>query len=179
MSLETLSKENPMRKPRIEKVVVNMAVGKPGEPLEKAVKVLQQLTAKKPCRMKAKKTIREFGIRKGEQITCLVTLRGQKAADFLKKAFYTLGNKISESNFDKYGNFSFGIREHIEIPDTKYLPELGIFGMDVCVTMGRPGYRVARRRRRSGKIGLNQRLTHEEAVKFINETFGVEIGKGD
>lgn len=179
MSLEMPSKENPMRKPRIEKVVVNLAVGKPGEPLEKAVKVLQQLTAQNPCRMKAKKTIRDFGIRKGEQITCIVTLRGQKAADFLKRAFYTLGNKISESNFDKYGNFSFGIREHIEIPDTKYVPELGIFGMDVCVNMGRPGYRVAKRRRRSGKIGLSQRLTREEAVQFIKETFGVQIGKED
>lgn len=179
MSLGPSSKENPMRKPRIEKVVVNLAVGKPGEPLEKAVRVLQQLTAQNPCRMKAKKTIRDFGIRKGEQITCIVTLRGQKAADFLKRAFYTLGNKISESNFDKYGNFSFGIREHIEIPDTKYVPELGIFGMDVCVNMGRPGYRVARRARRSGKIGLSQRLTREEAVQFIKETFGVQIGKED
>lgn len=179
MSLGPSSKENPMRKPRIEKVVVNLAVGKPGEPLEKAVRVLQQLTAQNPCRMKAKKTIRDFGIRKGEQITCIVTLRGQKAADFLKRAFYTLGNKISESNFDKYGNFSFGIREHIEIPDTKYVPELGIFGMDVCVNMGRPGYRVAKRRRRSGKIGLSQRLTREEAVQFIKETFGVQIGKED
>lgn len=179
MSIEPPNKENPMQKPRIEKVVVNIAVGKPGEPLEKAVKVLQQLTAKKPCRIKAKNTIREFGIRRGEQIACLVTLRGQKAAEFLKKAFYTLSNKISESNFDQYGNFSFGIREHIEIPETKYMPELGIFGMDICVTMGRLGYRVVRRRLRSGKIGLSQRLTREEAVQFIKETFGVEIGKVD
>jgi len=179
MGLRSSSKENPMRNPRIEKVVVNLAVGKSGEPLEKAVRVLQQLTAQKPCRMKAKKTIRDFGIRKGEPITCLVTLRGQKAVEFLKKAFYTLGNKISESHFDHYGNFSFGIREHIEIPDTKYVPELGIFGMDVCVTMGRLGYRVAKRRRRSGKIGLSQRLTREEAVQLIKETFGVQIGKED
>lgn len=179
MTPESLNKENPMRKPRIEKVVVNMAVGKPGEPLEKAVKVLQQLTARTPCRMKAKQTIREFGIRKGEPITCIVTLRGQNAADFLKKAFYTLGNKLSESNFDKYGNFAFGIHEHIEIPDTKYIPDLGIFGMDVCVTMSRAGYRVARRRLLCNKIGVGQRLTREEAAKFIKEKFGVEIVKGD
>lgn len=179
MSPREPSKENPMRKPRIEKVVVNMAVGKSGEPLEKAARVLQQLTAQKPCKMKAKKTIRDFGIRRGEPITCLVTLRGQKATEFLKKAFYALGNKISESKFDRYGNFSFGIREHIEIPETKYVPELGIFGMDVCVTMGRPGHRVAKRRQQSDKVGLSQRLTREEAAQVIKETFGVEIVKGE
>lgn len=168
-----------MLKPRIEKVIVNMAVGKSGEPLEKAMQVLQQITGHKPCMRKAKKTIRDFGIRKGEPISCIVTLRGQSATEFLKKAFYAIGNKISESKFDQYGNFSFGIGEHIEIPGTKYAPELGIFGMDVCVTMSRPGYRVARRRRMSSKTGLSHRLTREESFQFIKENFEVEIAKGD
>ena len=142
MSMEETRKKwqsNPMVKPRIEKVTVNMAVGKSGEILEKATRVLKQLTGQQPCKRNAKMTIRDFGIRKGEPIACIVTLRKEKAKEFLKKAFYTIDNKISKEKFDNFGNFSFGIREHIEMPDTKYVPELGIHGMDVCVTLCRPG----------------------------------------
>jgi len=168
--------KNPMFKPRIEKVTVNMSVGKSGEPLEKAAKVLEQLTQQRPCKRKAKKTIRDFGIRKGEPMACLVTLRGEKARDFLKKAFQAVDNKLSKDNFDHYGNFSFGIKEHIEIPGTKYVPELGIYGMDVSVALGRPGYRVKRRHHAKSKIGLSHLLTRDEATLFIKDEFGVEIG---
>jgi len=164
-----------MFKPRIEKVTVNMSVGKSGEPLERAAKVLEELTQQRPCRRKAKQTIRDFGIRKGESIACLVTLRGEKARDFLKKVFQALDNKLLRDSFDRYGNFSFGVKEHIEIPGTKYVPELGIHGMDVSVTLGRPGFRVKRRRRARSKIGLRHLLTRDEATFFIKDEFGVEI----
>lgn len=167
--------ENAMLKPRIEKVTVNMSVGKSGEPLEKAAKVLEKLTGQRPCKRKAKQTIRDFGIRRGEPIACLVTLRGEKAKNFLKKAFQAGDNKLSRHCFDRYGNFSFGIREHIEIPGTKYEPELGIYGMDVSVTLGRPGYRVKRRRHARSKIGSGHLLTRREATMFIEDEFGVEI----
>jgi large subunit ribosomal protein L5 len=167
--------DNAMLKPRIEKVTVNMAVGKSGEILERATKVLEQLTGQRPCKRKAKKTIRDFGIRKGEPITCIVTLRKEKAREFLKKAFYALDNKISKEKFDNYGNFSFGIKEHIEMPGTKYVPELGIHGMDVCVTLCRPGYRVKKRRQAKSDVGSMHKLAPEEAVLFIKEEFGVEI----
>lgn len=166
---------NPMLKPRLEKVTVNMAVGKSGEPLEKAVKVLEQLTGQKPCGSKAKKSVRDFGIRKGESIACIVTLRKTKAREFLKKAFVAIDNKVSRGNFDRVGNFSFGIKEHIDIPGTKYVPELGIHGMDVCVTLARPGQRVKRRHRAKSKVGTKQILTPEEAVMFVKDEFGVEI----
>jgi len=167
--------KNPMLKPKIEKVTVNMSVGKSGEPLEKAAKVLEELTQQRPCKRKAKQTIRDFGIRKGESIACLVTLRGEKARAFLKKAFQAVDNKLSKGCFDRLGNFSFGIKEHIEIPGTKYVPELGILGMDVSVTLGRPGYRVKRRHRARSKIGLSHLLTRDEATLLIKEEFGVEI----
>jgi len=166
---------NPMLKPRLEKVTVNMAVGKSGEPLEKAVKVLEQLTRQKPCSSKAKKSVRDFGIRKGESIACLVTLRKAKTREFLKKAFEAVDNKISQGNFDRVGNFSFGIKEHIDIPGTKYVPELGIHGMDVCVTLARPGQRVKRRHRAKSKVGAKQILTSEEAMVFVKDEFGVGI----
>ncbi len=167
--------ENPMLKPKIEKVVVNICTGKSGEPLEKASKVLKDLTGQTPCKRLAKKTIRDFGIRKGEPIACVVTLRKQRAIEFLKKSLQVVNNRLPKSSFDKNGNFSFGIKEHIEIPGAKYDPEIGIFGMDVCVSLSRPGWRVKYRRRARAKIGSNHRITPDEAMIFVKDMFGVEI----
>ncbi|MEM3506101.1 MAG: 50S ribosomal protein L5 [Candidatus Bathyarchaeia archaeon] len=171
--------QNPMQNIRIEKVVVNISVGKSGEPLEKAKKVLTQITGQTPCTRRAKRTIKDFGIRRGEPIACIVTLRRNRAYEFLKKALDAIGNKLSESCFDHYGNFSFGIKEHIEIPGTKYIPELGIFGMDVCVSLERPGYRVKRRAYHRSKIGKKHLITNEEAMNYIHEVFGTEILRSD
>ncbi|MGQ9538361.1 MAG: 50S ribosomal protein L5 [Candidatus Bathycorpusculaceae bacterium] len=167
--------ENPMLKPRIEKVVVNISVGKSGEPLEKASKILKDLTGQTPCKRKAKKTIRDFGIRRGEPMACIVTLRKQKAIEFLKKVLHVLDYKLPKTCFDTQGNFAFGIKEHIEIPGVKYDPEIGIFGMDVCVSLNRPGWRVKNRRRAKAKIGLNHALTPDETMVFVKDTLGVEI----
>lgn len=164
-----------MLKPRIGKVVVNICVGKSGEPLEKATKVLQELADQNPSKRKAKTSIRDFGIRKGEPIACAVTLRKQKAVDFLKKALPVIDNKLSARCFDKHGNFAFGIKEHIELPGVRYDPEIGIFGMDVCVSVTRAGYRVKERRIRKAKIGSEHVLTPEEAMVFAKDTLGVEI----
>jgi len=165
----------PMLKTKIEKIVVNLNVGKSGEPLEKASKVLKELTNQTPVKRKAKDTIRDFGIRMGEPIAVVVTLRKQKAIDFLKKVLPVVDNKISRSSFDKQGNFAFGLKEHIEIAGVRYDPDVGIFGMDVCVTMVRPGYRVKTRRRRTAVVGQKHVLTPEESVIFVKQTLGVEI----
>src|SRR4030043_783724 len=108
--------KHPMRMPRIEKVVVNLNVGKSGEPLEKANKVLAEITGQTPVKRKAKKTIRDFGIREGESIAVVVTLRKQQAIDFLTKALPVVDNKVARRAFDVRGNFSFGLKEHIDIP---------------------------------------------------------------
>jgi large subunit ribosomal protein L5 len=167
--------QQPMLRPRIEKVVVNISVGKSGEPLEKATKVLKEITGQTPCKRKAKNSIRDFGIRKGESIACIVTLREEKAIEFLKKALPVIDNKISARSFDAQGNFSFGLKEHIELPGVRYDPEVGIFGMDVCVSVTRPGYRVKNRRYGRSKIGSNHILTPEEAIVFVKATLGVEV----
>ena len=99
-----------MLKPRIEKVVVNLSVGKSGEPLEKATTVLKEITGRTPCKRKAKTSIRDFGIRKGESIADIVTLRKQEAIDFLKKVLPVVENKISRKSFDNQGNVSFGLK---------------------------------------------------------------------
>lgn len=167
--------KQPMLKPRIEKVVVNLSVGKSGEPLEKATRVLRELTGQTPVKKNARNTIRDFGIRKGEPIACTVTLRKQRAIDFLKKVLPVVDNKISSSSFDRQGNFAFGIKEHIEIAGVKYDPDVGIFGMDVCVTVNRPGQRVKIRRKEKTHVGHSHVLTPEESVVFIRQTLGVEI----
>jgi large subunit ribosomal protein L5 len=178
LSEEAMTKrwaEQPMLKPQIEKVVVNLNVGKSGEPLEKAFKVLKEIAGQSPVKKNAKKTIREFGIRQGEPIACVVTLRRQKAITFLKKVLLVLDNKISRSSFDDQGNFAFGLKEHIEIAGVKYDPDVGIFGMDICVTLNRPGDRVQDRRKHKAKIGHKHILTPEEAILFTKQTLGVEI----
>jgi len=164
----------PMLKPRIEKVVVNLNVGKSGEPLEKANRVLKEITGHTPVKKKAKKTIRDFGIREGESIAVVVTLRKQEAIDFLKKVLPVVDNKVSKNSFDVHGNFAFGLKEHIEIPGVKYDPEIGIFGMDVCVTVNRPGQRIKARRRQKQSIGASHMLSPEESIAFIKQELGVE-----
>lgn len=165
----------PMLKPKIEKVVVNISVGKSGEPLEKAARVLKEIAGQTPCKRKAKDTVRDFGIRKGESIACIVTLRNEKAIEFLNRALPVIDKKLSSKSFDKQGNFSFGIKEHIELPGVKYDPDVGIFGMDVCVSVIRPGYRVKTRRKERAKIGARHVLTSEESMVFARDTLGVEI----
>lgn len=178
MSEEAIIKkwtEQPMLRPRIEKVVVNLSVGKSGEPLEKAFKVLKEIAGQTPVKKNAKKSIRDFGIRKGEPISCVVTLRRQAAIDFLKKILTVKDNTISKSSFDDRGNFAFGLKEHIEIPGVKYDPDIGIFGMDVCVTLNRPGDRISDRRKRKARVGHKHVLTPEESILFTKQTLGVEI----
>jgi large subunit ribosomal protein L5 len=136
---------------------------------------MKELTGQNPSKRKAKKTIRDFAIRRGEPIACAVTLRKQRATEFLKKVLPVIDNKISREHFDRLGNFSFGIKEHIEIPGVKYDPEVGIFGMDVCVSLIRCGYRVKSRHRRKGKIGSKNILKPEEAVVFAKDALGLEI----
>ncbi|MCS6768146.1 MAG: 50S ribosomal protein L5 [Candidatus Nitrosocaldus sp.] len=174
MSLALEKKENLMRSIRIGKVVINAAVGKSGEPIEKAKRILEEITGQRPAVRVAKKTIRDFGIHKGEPIAVIVTLRKEKALNVLKRLLAAKGNRVKQASFDDHGNVSFGIREHIDIPGIKYRPELGIIGMDVCIALERPGYRVARRKVMPCRIGKGQRVTKQEAVEFLR-SLGVEV----
>lgn len=167
--------ENPMRGIRVMKVVLNSSIGEGGARLEKAAKILESLTGQKTSYRRAKKTIRGFGIHKGEPIAVMVTLRGERAVEFLRRALAAIGNRLSAACFDEYGNFSFGIKEHLDIPGTRYDPELGIIGMDVIVNLGRPGYRVAYRRGKRSRIGRRHRVTPIEARGFVRDVLGAEI----
>jgi large subunit ribosomal protein L5 len=164
-----------MEEPRVQKVVINMGIGESGEKLASAESLLESLIDQKPIKTKAKQTNKDFNVRKNEPIGLKVTLRGKKAVEFLKKSLEAVENKLAAQNFDKYGNFSFGVKEHIDLPGVKYDPKIGIFGMDVCVALGRPGYRIKRRRIKQQKISPSHRITKEEGITFIKEQFKVDI----
>lgn len=167
--------ENPMRVPRLAKVVVNVSIGSNFERLKKIASVLEEITGQKPSFRRAKKTIKEFGIKKGEPIAVAVTLRKGRALDFLKKALDAVGYRLKAGSFDDEGNVCFGIKEHIQLPGVKYDPEVGIFGMDVCISIERPGYRVMRRRRCRSTIPRRHRVSKIEAMVLLKKLFGVEI----
>lgn len=166
---------NPFRKPKIEKVVVNIAVGQAGEELNKRAKILELLTEKKPVILKAKKSVKDFGIRKGQSIAVKVTLRGDIALNFLKRTLFVYDNRILKSAFDNFGNFSIGIDEHIKMPNVKYIPELGITGLNVAVRLVRPGYRVKIRRKQKNKIPKNHYVSKLESIFFVEKELGTEV----
>lgn len=163
-----------MKRINIAKIVVNIGVGKSGEPIERAKHALQELTGKKPTSRGAKENIRDFGIHKGEPIGAIVTLRKNDAFEFLKRVLESKRNVLNAASFDPFGNISLGIHEHIDIPGTKYNPDIGIFGMDVCVSLTRPGYRISKKRNPK-KIGKSHRISKDESINFFKEKFGVEV----
>ena len=156
-------------------MTVNIGVGEGGERLRKAEQVLQEITHQKPILTISKTINKDWGIRKGMPIGCKVTLRGEKAIDFLKRALWTRNNKIADWSFDKEGNVSFGISDHTEFEGMKYDPNIGIFGMDICVTMERPGYRIKKRRINRKKVPHRHRMTPEETMEFLKEELNVEV----
>lgn len=168
-----MSKE--MRDIKLEKAVINIGVGDAGERLLKAEKVLKMVTGKKPVRTLAKTTNRDLGIRKGMQIGCKVTLRGTEAMEFVKKAFWVRENRMATWSFDPEGNFSFGITDYTDFPGMKYDPEIGIFGLDVCASIVRPGKRIAKRKIMRRRVPKHHRITKKEGQEFVRNKFGVEV----
>ena len=166
---------NVMSKPRIQKATVNIGVGEGGEKLTRAENLLVSLVDQTPVRTYSKVTNPEFGIRKKQPIACKVTLRGEKAEKMISMALNGIENRIKASQFDQEGNVSFGIREHIDIPGVRYDPDIGIFGMDICITMEKPGHRIKDRRLRPKKIPKSQRVTKEESMELMKEKFNVTI----
>ena len=167
--------ENLMKKIFLSKLVLNMGVGKSGDPIEIGKKTLEQITGKKPNTRNAKKSQRDWGIRKGEPIGVAVTVRNNDATELLKKLLVTKDNKINERSLDNEGNVSFGIKEHIDIPGIKYDPKIGILGLEVSVSLERCGFNIRTRSRQKSKVGRKHRINKNDAIKFFTEEFGVQV----
>jgi large subunit ribosomal protein L5 len=166
---------NTMRTPVIDKVIVHMGVGESGQHLVNAEEILRTITGQTVVRCFAKRTLPAFAIKKKEPIGCKVTLRGQKAQEFLEIALGIVEKSLVKSQFDSLGNVSFGIEEHTDFPGMRYDPNIGVFGMDVTVVIKRPGERICKRRIATRKIPTNHRVTVEDAIVFLNESYGVEV----
>ena len=164
-----------MRDLHVEKVVVNIGVGEAGERLVKAEKVLEMVTGQKPVETISKTVNRDLGIRQGMPLGCKVTLRGQVAEDFVKKALVIREMRVPEYSFDKEGNMSFGISDYTDFEGMKYDPEIGIFGMDISVVLRRPGNRITQRALLRRRVPKSHRVCRDEAIQFMKDKFEVEV----
>ncbi|MBD3249687.1 50S ribosomal protein L5 [Candidatus Woesearchaeota archaeon] len=168
---------NPMRTIRIEKITLNIGAGKDQAKLEKGIKLLESITGIKPVKTVSNKRIPAWGVRPGLPIGCKLTLRDKKAAELLKRLLDSRENTLSMKQFDSNGNVSFGISEYINIPEVKYDPEIGIMGLEVCISLERPGFRIKRRKQLKKKIPASHKITKEEAVEFMKKNFNVIMGE--
>ena len=162
---------NPMREIKIEKVV--LGIGGIGEDLEKGVKLLKLLTGKKPAKMKSKKRIPSLDVRPGLEVGAVVTLR-KNAEEFLKKMLIAENNSLKKKQISE-NNFSFGVKEYIEIPGVEYERDIGVRGFDVTVVFKRTGRRVKLKKIKRGKIPKKQSISKEEIIKFMEEKFQTEF----
>ncbi|MEM5793171.1 MAG: 50S ribosomal protein L5 [Candidatus Aenigmatarchaeota archaeon] len=162
---------NRMQEIRLEKVTLNMGCAGDKVKIEKAEKFLNILTNQKPkITLSPKRST--FGLAKGKPTGVKVTLRGKRAEKILQDTLKAVDYKLKKNQIND-GNFSFGIKESIDLPNIKYDPEIGIVGFDVCVTLERPGYRVKRRREES-KIGKKHLITKEQTIEWLKK-MGVEF----
>nr|AJS13337.1 50S ribosomal protein L5P [uncultured archaeon] len=170
---------NQMREIKIEKVTLNIGAGKDQSKLDKAVLLLKSVSGKNPVKTFTNKRIEEWGLRPGLPIGCKLTLRKKAAQELLARLLDAKDNKLTEIQFDNSGNISFGISEYIDIPGVKYDPNIGIMGLQVCITLERPGFRIKRRKLERKKIPLRHSIKKEDAIDFMKKAFKVKIGDAE
>jgi large subunit ribosomal protein L5 len=134
--------KNPMMVPKIEKVVLNMGVGKATQDkkkIESAVEELTLIAGQKAVKTKAKTSIANFKIREGMEIGCMVTLRGSRMYEFLDRLINISIPRVKDfkgvkaSGFDGRGNFSMGITEHIIFPEIDFDKIDDINGLNISI----------------------------------------------
>lgn len=169
--------QNPMRNVRLDKVVVNIGIGSSEDRLDNAKALLKKLTGREATYTVARKRLPEFGIRKGQKIGAIVTLRGKQANDFLKSALDSLGNTLRPTSVVD-NSLNFGIREYIEFSGVKYDPKIGMLGLNVNAAFSRRGARIAFRKRARGKPGVKHNtIGREELLEYLTGAFGVKMAE--
>ena len=142
--------------PRIEKIVINMGVGKAGQTggdskeLDGAVRDMATISGQKPVVTKARKSIAQFRLREGARIGCKVTLRGEKMYEFLDRLVSIALPRvrdfqgISPNSFDGRGNFAMGMKEQLTFPEIDYDKIDKVRGMDIIICTTAPTDEEAR-----------------------------------
>jgi large subunit ribosomal protein L5 len=140
--VETLGLSNVMEAPRLEKIVVNMGVGRATQQpslIEGAVRDLEVITGQKPLVTKARRSIAQFKLREGQNIGVKVTMRGDRAWEFLDRLIALAIPRIrdfrglSPSSFDGRGNYTFGVNEQLIFPEVDYDRVDTTRGMDITI----------------------------------------------
>ncbi|WP_457636920.1 50S ribosomal protein L5 [Oceanithermus sp.] len=128
--------------PRLEKVVINQALGEAKEDvriLEKAAEEIRQITGQKPVITRAKKSVSNFKLRAGMPIGLKVTLRGDRMWIFIEKLINVALPRIRDfrginpNGFDGRGNYNLGVREQLIFPEISYDQVDAVRGMDIAV----------------------------------------------
>jgi len=135
-----LGRENLLSLPRLQKIVVNMGVGKALQDknrMEQAAEQLSQITGQKAQVRKAKKAVSGFRLREGNEIGCRVTLRGRRMYEFLDRLISVALPRIRDfrgvnpKSFDGHGNYSLGLSEQSVFPEVDPDKVTFVQGMDV------------------------------------------------
>ncbi len=139
---EQLGFTNVMQVPRLEKIVVNMGVGdaiKDGRMLDAALADLTTITGQKPVITKARKSIAGFKLREGMPIGAKVTLRGDRAWEFMDRLVSLALPRIRDfrgldpAAFDGHGNYTLGVTEQLIFPEVDYDQVVEVRGMDITI----------------------------------------------
>ena len=139
--------QNPMRVPKLEKIVVNMGVGEASQDSKKinsAAEELGLITGQRPVITKAKKSIATFKLRAGMIVGCKVTLRRTRMYEFLDRLITVALPRVrdfrglSAKSFDGCGNFAMGLREQIIFPEIDYDKVDQIRGMNIVICTTAP-----------------------------------------
>ncbi len=166
---------NPMQQVRIEKITLNFGAGSDQPLLEKGFKLLERLSKKKVVKTVSMKRIPNWNIRPNLPIGAKVTLRGASALEFLKAALRARENKLPLRSIDKEGNFSFGIKEYIDMDTIEYDSALGILGFEIAVTMEKPGFRIKRRSHHKKSLPKRSIIKPQEVSEFMKNTFNTSF----
>ena len=139
---DQLGVPNIMMVPRLEKIVINMGVGRATQQqslLEGAVRDLTAISGQKPLVTRAKKSIAGFKLREGNAIGCKVTLRGDRMWEFLDRLISLAIPRIRDfrglppKGFDGRGNYTFGVTEQLIFPEIDYDKIDAPRGMDITI----------------------------------------------
>jgi large subunit ribosomal protein L5 len=139
---QQLGMSNVMQVPRLEKIVVNMGVGRATQQpslLEGAVADLTVITGQKPLVTKATSSIAGFKLREGNSIGAKVTLRGDRMWEFLDRLISLAIPRVrdfrglSPTSFDGRGNYTFGVNEQLIFPEIDYDKIDATRGMDITI----------------------------------------------